>query len=63
MIDLNGYFSVLPGAKSSEKICETELNVILLNSMPNSWIRQAYVQGFYFESITLKKSAKMFERM
>ena len=63
MIDLNDYLYVLPGAKASEKICKTELNGIVLNRMPNSWSSQAYVQGFYFETITLKKSVNMFERM
>ena len=40
-----------------------ELNEILSNSMPSSWSRQAYVQGFDCESITLKKAVNMFERM
>ena len=31
--------------------------------MPNIWSKQAYVQGFDFESITFKKSVNMFERM
>ena len=39
MIDLNYYLYVLPGTKESDKNCETELNEILLNSMPNNWIR------------------------
>ena len=44
------------------KFCETELNEIVLNSMPNIWISQACVQGFDYETITLK-SVIMFERM
>ena len=31
--------------------------------MPNSWSKHAYVQGFYCESIMLKKYVNMFERM
>ena len=31
--------------------------------MPNRWSKQAYVQGFHFESITFKKAVNMFERM
>ena len=31
--------------------------------MPNGWSRQAYVQGFDYESITFKKYVNMFERM
>ena len=30
----------------------TELNDILINSTPNSWIKQLYVQVFDYESIT-----------
>ena len=41
----------------------TELNKILLNSIPNSWSNQAYLQGFYCKSITFKKSVNMFEHM
>ena len=62
-IDINNYLAVLPGSKASGKIYDTELNEIMLNSMPNSWIRKACVQGFYCESITLKKDVNMFERM
>ena len=29
----------------------TELNEILLNSTPNIWSEQAYVQSFYYETI------------
>ena len=31
--------------------------------MPNSWSKQAYVQGFYCETIYFKKSVNMFENM
>ena len=54
MIDLKEYLYVFPGAKKSDKICETELNEILLNRMPNIYIRQAYVQGFDCENINFK---------
>ena len=37
-----------------DKIGGTELNEILKNSMPNSWSKQAYVQGFDCEYILLK---------
>ena len=47
----------------NDKIGVTELNKILLNSMPNSWSKQAYIQGLDCESITFNKSVNMFERM
>ena len=46
LIDLNEYLASFPGAILADKIGVTELNEILLNSMPSSWSRQAYVQGF-----------------
>ena len=45
----------------TDKIGVTKLNEILLNSMPNRWSKQAYVQGFDLESITSKKVVNMFE--
>ena len=63
LIDLNEFLPSFPGSTPTHKICMTELNEILLNSMPNSWIKQAYVQGFYWKSITFKTSVNVFDRM
>ena len=54
LIDLNEYLASFPGATLTDKFCVTELDEILLNSMPNSWSKQAYLQDFYCESITFK---------
>ena len=35
-----------------DKIGVTELNEIILNSMPNSWSKQAYIQEFDSEYIS-----------
>ena len=63
LIDLNEYVATFPGAKPTQKIGVTEINENLLNSMPNSWIKQAYVQVFDCEFITFKRAANMFEHM
>ena len=47
----------------TDKISATKLNEILLNIMSNRWSKQAYLQGFGCESITLEKAVNMFERM
>ena len=39
------------------------MNETLLNSLPNSWGKQACVQGFDCEYINFKKSVNMFEHM
>ena len=57
-IYLSKYLSVFYGSKEGDKICEKELNEILLNCMPNIWIRQTYVQGFDCGTITLKQICK-----
>ena len=40
-----------------------ELNEILINSMPNVWSKQAYVQSFDCDTISFLKDVNMFERM
>ena len=62
-IELNGYFSAFSGSKASGKLDETEPNEIILKSMSNGWSKQAYVQAFYCETISYKKSVNMFERI
>ena len=54
LIDLNEYLPSFPGSTPAHKIGMTELNEILLNSMPNSRSKQAYVQGFDWKYITSK---------
>ena len=61
LIDLNECSAYFLGATLNDKIGVTKLNEILLNSMPNSWSIQAYVQGFDCDSITFKKAINMFE--
>ena len=63
LIELNEYLDFFPAGTLYEKIRLNELNEILVNSMPNSWSKQAHVQGFDCEYITFNKSVNMFERM
>ena len=63
MIDLNEYLASFPGAALADKIYVTELNDIILNSMPGRWSKQAYVQGLDCEYILLKKTVNMFKRI
>ena len=39
------------------------LNQILLHAVPNSWVKQAYIQGWYFGGRSYKETCEMFERM
>ena len=43
MIKLNEYLAAFPRGKVEDKIGVTELNDLLLNSMPNGWREKAYV--------------------
>ena len=58
LIYLNEYLASFTGVTISDKIGVTELNEIILNSMSNSWSKQAYFQGFDCESISFKKTHK-----
>ena len=40
-----------------------ELNETILYIMPNSWIRQVYVQGVDFESVAFQEATDMFEQI
>ena len=51
MIELNKYLAVCSGTNANDKIGEMEMNEMILNIIPNVWIRQAYVQGFDCEYI------------
>ena len=55
MDDPNEYSVVVPRGKASDQIVKMWWNESLLNSIPNGWIKQAYVQGFDCETITFKK--------
>ena len=63
LIDLNEYLDYLPGDTLSDKIGKTELYEFLLNCMPNSWSKQAYVKVLDCEYISFKKYVNMFELM
>ena len=63
LIDLNEHLASFSGYTLSDKFDVTELNDIIVNSMTNIWSKQAYVQAFDCESISLKKAVNMFEQM
>ena len=63
LVDLKNYLASFPGGTLSDNIEENSLDIIMLNIMPNSWSKQAYIQGFYCELISLKKYVNTFDRM
>ena len=52
LVSLNEYLASFPGATMADKMGVTELNKNVLNSMPNTCSKQAYVQVFYCETIS-----------
>ena len=44
LIDLNEYLASIPRETLAETFELPELNAILLNNMPNSWSKQAYLR-------------------
>ena len=63
LVEINEYLAIFHWAKISDRICVTDLNDIILNSMPNSWSKKSYLQGFDCESINFKAAVNMFKRM
>ena len=63
LIGINEYLASFPGDNLTYTIRVTKLNEILLNSMSNSWSKQAYVQGFDCASINCDKAVNMFEHI
>ena len=63
LIDLNEYLASFPWETMADKIVVTELNEILLNSMPDRWSNQAGDQCLNCESISFLKAINIFERM
>ena len=59
MIELNEYLAIFPASDINRKIVEMELCGILLHIMTNSWITQAFVQGFDFDRVHTKMSISL----
>ena len=57
----NEYLADLPVAKAIDEFFETEIKENILNNMPNGLSNQAYVQGFYCETMFFFKYANIFE--
>ena len=60
LIDLNEYLDLLPEAIFSDKIGVTESEKYIFNRMPDSWSKNAYVQGFDCESTSFQKAVNLF---
>ena len=63
LAEINNFIPLLPGLYVSKKLTHEYLNIILLNAVPNAWVRQSYIQGWDFEMKTFKETCAMFERM
>ena len=63
MVDINEYFTVFPGGKASDNLFLDRNKKTILNSITNGCSKQAYVQGFYCETIQFKIALNMFECM
>ena len=59
MTKLDDYLAIFR-VSTQIKIGETEFNEILMRIIPHSYVRQDFLQSFYFEA-GLKKPINMFE--
>ena len=53
LIGINEYLDAFPGSKSNDNMGKTDLNKIILKSMPNRLSKQAYVQVFIVKLLLL----------
>ena len=55
MVKPNAHLDIFTGSKESDKNSDKELNEMVLHSIPNSWSRQAYFQGFILKLLPLSR--------
>ena len=63
LTELINYLPIFPVSSAADKMDPEELNKIILHVVPNSWAKQAYIQGWDFEGRSYKDTCDMFERM
>ena len=63
LTNINEYLAILPGLNNPNNMDEVDLNGTHIHIIPNGWSKQAYLQGFSFESVPFKKAINMFEHM
>ena len=60
LTNLNNYLPLFPGSNAAKNMDPEAFNNILLHTVPNSWARQAYIQGWDFEGRSYKETCDMF---
>ena len=60
---LNNYLPLLPGLSEVKNIFPEERNEILLHAIPNGWVKQSYLQEWYYEGKTYKDTWEMIGRI
>ena len=61
--ELNNYLPLFPIYSSAKKMLPEYLNKIILHAVPNVWEKQAYLQGWEFETKSYKDTYELFEIM
>ena len=61
--ELDNYLPLFTGLSASKNIPPEELNNILLHTIPNDWKKQAYLQGWDFDTKVYKATCDLFKRM
>ena len=60
---MNNLLLLLPWSDVFNKMTQEDINKILLYEALNAWVKQYYLQGWYFEVKIYKENCAMFERM
>ena len=62
VVEINNYLSLFMGSYVGNKICEAELNEILLHIITNGWGGVGFFTGFYCETMPFNKGINIFDR-
>ena len=60
---MNNFLPLFLGSDVTKKMTHEELNEIILHAVPNAWVKQSYLQGWYFEMKTYKETCAMLDWM
>ena len=63
LTELNNYLPFFPGLSAAKVMDSKEPKEIILHAVPNSWVKQTYIQGWDFERIPYKETCTSFEPM
>ena len=63
LTEINNFLPIFPVLDATKNIPPKEINEILIYALPNSWSKQAYLQGWDFKMKTFRETCAIFDLM